>query len=147
MGVVTTNTGHSSGHSRAPEDQPGRRPRSSLTPRAALFLAIAVFAEVSASLSLKAALTNPWWYGVVPLGYGGAFALMVLVLRTGAPLGLTYGIWGASGVGLTAVLSAALFGEPFNVVVAAGVVLIAAGVLCVELGSRSHSGDEAEVQG
>ncbi|WP_311254121.1 MULTISPECIES: SMR family transporter [Kocuria] len=62
------------------------------------FLAGAVLPEVTATLSIKAALGQPALYAVVVLGYTGAFMCLTLVLRRGMPLGVTYGIWAAAGV-------------------------------------------------
>jgi small multidrug resistance pump len=99
-------------------------------------LAAAIAAEVAASLSLKGALSNPGYYAVVVLGYLTAFVLLSAVLRAGVSLGVAYGIWGASGVALTAVLSWALFNEPLTPLMGVGIVVIIAGVLCVEVGSH-----------
>lgn len=99
-------------------------------------LAGAIGAEVTASLSLKAALDAPAWYVVVVVGYVASFVLLGLVLRAGMPLGVAYGVWGATGVAATALLSAVLFGEPLTPVMLGGLVLIIVGVLCVELGSQ-----------
>jgi len=52
------------------------------------------------------------------------------------PVGVTYGIWGACGTALTAVLAALVFGDPFTWPIVAGIGLIIAGVLFVEFGSR-----------
>ncbi len=53
--------------------------------------------------------------------------------------GSTYGIWGATGVALTALLSAAVFGEDLTPTMVVGLGVIIAGVLLVELGSqRAH---------
>jgi small multidrug resistance pump len=101
-----------------------------------LLLACAITAEVSASLSLKAALDGPAWYIAVVVGYALSFVLLGLVLRAGMPLGVAYGVWGATGVAATALLAAAFFGEPLTPVMLGGLVLIIAGVLCVELGSQ-----------
>ncbi|MBB1020169.1 QacE family quaternary ammonium compound efflux SMR transporter, partial [Dietzia sp. E1] len=54
----------------------------------------------------------------------------------GLPLGVAYGIWGATGVALTAGLSALIFAEPLTPLMVAGIAVIIAGVLCVELGSQ-----------
>lgn len=102
-----------------------------------LLLCAAIGSEVAATLSLKAALTSPWLYTVVVLGYGSAFALLAASLRRGMALGVGYGIWGASGVAATAGMSTVLFGEPLTVLMGAGIVLVVVGVLCVELGSQS----------
>lgn len=99
-------------------------------------LAGAITAEVVASLSLKAAQDRPALYGVVALGYLTAFVLMLLVLRAGMALGVAYGIWGASGVAATAVLSALLLDEPLTGVAVAGIGLVVLGVLAVELGAQ-----------
>ena len=102
-----------------------------------LALAGAVAAEVSATLSLRAALTHPGLYVIVGAGYAVAFMLLSLALRSGMPLGVAYGIWGALGVALTSVLSALIFGESMSVLTGLGIVLIMAGVLLVEAGAQS----------
>lgn len=102
----------------------------------ALLLA-AVVSEVTATLSLKGALDHSWLYVIVAAGYLGAFALLTAVLKAGMPLGVAYGIWAALGVGCTALLSAALFGEPLTMVMGVGLMLIIGGILLVDLGSPS----------
>lgn len=102
-----------------------------------LFLAGAILTEVTASLSLKAALDEPGFYVLVAAGYLAAFAFLALVLRAGMPLGVAYGIWGASGVALTAALSAVLFGEPLTALMTVGIAVVVGGVLLVEFGSAS----------
>ena len=98
-------------------------------------LAAAVLSEVAASLSLKAALENPAWYALVVTGYLTAFTLLAAVLRRGTPVGVAYGVWAALGVTLTALGAAVVFGERLTWTMLAGIVLVVAGVLCVELGS------------
>jgi small multidrug resistance pump len=100
-----------------------------------LLLGGAIVTEVAGSLSLKGALEHPLLYVVVVVGYLAAFVLLTLVLRAGVAVGVAYGIWGALGVGLTALLSAAIFGEPLTPVMVIGMALVIAGVLCVEIGS------------
>jgi serine/threonine-protein kinase HipA len=99
-------------------------------------LGCAIVSEVTASLSLKAALDQPGWYVVVATGYIASFVLLSFVLKAGLPLGVAYGIWGALGVALTAIMSAIIFGEPLTVVMGFGLLLIIGGVLCVEIGSQ-----------
>jgi small multidrug resistance pump len=103
-----------------------------------LLLGGAIVTEVAGSLSLKGALDHPLLYVVVVVGYLAAFVLLTLVLRAGVAVGVAYGIWGALGVALTALLSAVIFGEPLTPLMIAGMALVIAGVLCVEIGS-SHS--------
>lgn len=100
------------------------------------FLVAAIALEVAGSLSLKGALTVPALYVVVALGYVGAFICLGMTLRARMPLGVAYGIWGAAGVVLTAAGSALIFGEPLTPLMGAGIAIIIAGVLCVELGAQ-----------
>ncbi len=101
-----------------------------------LLLMLAIVSEVAATLSLKAAVTTPALYIVVVCGYLASFVFLTFVLKRGMGLGVAYGIWGAIGVALTAVLSAVLFGEEFTTVMGLGLVCIIAGVLLVEMGSH-----------
>jgi small multidrug resistance pump len=101
-----------------------------------LLLITAILTEVSATLSLRAALDHPAWYIVVVGGYLAAFTALSFVLREGMGLGVAYGIWGATGVVLTAVFATFLFGDPLTATMGVGIALVIGGVLCVELGSQ-----------
>lgn len=101
-----------------------------------LLLAGAIGSEVSGSLALKAAIAHPAWYVLVAIGYIASFVFLSAALRARLPLGIAYGIWGALGVVLTAVLGAVLFGEPLNAAMFAGIALIIGGVLTVEFGAQ-----------
>lgn len=100
-------------------------------------LAAAVGCEVAATLSLRVASVTGRrrWYVPVLVGYVAAFALLAVALAGGLPLGIAYGVWAACGVALAALASRLLFGEPLTRLMAAGIALIAAGVLLVELGA------------
>ena len=95
----------------------------------------AIISEVSATLALRQALNQPGFYVMVGIGYALAFILLSLTLKAGMPLGVAYGIWSAGGVAVTAITSRFLFGEPLTHTMVAGIALIMAGVLLVELGS------------
>jgi small multidrug resistance pump len=101
-----------------------------------VLLAAAIIIEVVATLSLRASQDHSAWLVVVVVGYVGAFVLLTMVLRTGMPVGVAYGIWGAMGTAGTAVLAAVIFGDPFTWPIVAGIGLIIAGVLLVEFGSQ-----------
>lgn len=101
-----------------------------------LLLIGAILSEVAATLSLRGALDHPALYVLVVAGYILAFTFLGQVLRRGMSLGVAYGIWGAAGVVLAAVGSAILFGEVLTVLKVAGFVLVAAGVVVVEIGSQ-----------
>ncbi|MDR7330725.1 DMT family transporter [Corynebacterium guangdongense] len=104
--------------------------------RADWLLTGAIIAEVIATLTLKAALERPILYVVVLVGYIATFVLLDRVLRAGMALGVAYGVWGAVGVAATAMLSALLFDESLSARMLLGIAVIAAGVLCIELGGR-----------
>lgn len=101
-----------------------------------LLLLLAIVSEVAATLSLKAAMTTPALYVIVVSGYLASFVFLTFVLKRGMGLGVAYGIWGAIGVALTAVLSAVVFGEAFTAVMGIGMVCIIGGVVLVEIGSH-----------
>lgn len=103
---------------------------------AGAFLMGAILLEVCGTLSLRmAASGHRAWYLGVAAGYSAAFACLALTLQAGLGLGAAYGIWAASGVALVAVASRLLFREPLTPVMMAGIGLIAAGVLVVEIGA------------
>ncbi|HEV7184170.1 MAG TPA: SMR family transporter [Leifsonia sp.] len=103
-----------------------------------LALGGAILIEVGATLCLRmASKGNRAWWLLVVAGYVAAFVLLSVTLSLGVPLTVAYGIWTACGVALTAVLSNVLFKEKLSWMMAIGIVLIAIGVLCVELGRSS----------
>ncbi|GAA2274651.1 SMR family transporter [Glycomyces scopariae] len=109
-----------------------------------LLLAGAIVSEVTASLSLKAAIERPLLYAVVAVGFVSAFAFLGAVLKAGMPLGVAYGVWGAMGVVLTAVFGAILYGEPLTATMGAGIALIIAGVVTIELGAERAAARRVE---
>lgn len=98
------------------------------------FLAGAILSEVSATTALRASVHGSWkWYAPVVVGYVLSFILLSFALRDGLGLGIAYGVWSASGVCVTAVLSKLVFKEPLTLLMMLGMVLIVGGVLLVEL--------------
>ena len=103
-----------------------------------VYLASAVLLEVCGTLSLRnAAQGRPRWYGLVVSCYGVSFLLLSMALAAGLGVGVAYGIWAASGVAVIAVAARLFFAEPLTPTMAAGIGLIMAGVLLVEVG-RGH---------
>lgn len=100
------------------------------------YLTFAIIAEVLATSALKAAegFTRPLPSLVVILGYGVAFYLLSLTLKT-VPVGIAYAIWSGVGTGLIVLVSWLLFGQALNPQVLSGLVLIVAGVVVVQLGT------------
>lgn len=105
-----------------------------------LLLVGAILTEVAATLSLRASegLRKKRWIAPVTVFYVTAFALLTVALAEGMPVGIAYGIWAASGVALTAIGARVFFKERLTWRMAAGIVLIAIGVLIIELGSQAH---------
>lgn len=102
---------------------------------ASLLLGSAIVCDVFATISLRLAVDKKTWYAGVVIGYLISFALLALALGQGMPLGVAYGIWAATGVALTAVLSKVFFNEALTWLMGCGIALIAGGVLCLEIGS------------
>ena len=104
-----------------------------------VFLIISIIFEVAGTLSLRMATSESekkgLWLLAVIGGYGMAFFRLTMALAEGMALGVAYGIWAASGVALTAVLSKVLFKEPLTKIMALGIGLIITGVLLIELGA------------
>jgi len=105
-----------------------------------LLLAGAILAEVAATLSLRASegLKKKRWIAPIAVGYLGAFGLLTIALADGMPVGIAYGVWAACGVALTAIGARVFFKDALTKRMAAGVGLIAAGVLIIELGATAH---------
>lgn len=71
----------------------------------------------------------------VAASYVTAFSLLTVALANGMPVGISYGIWAASGVALTAIGARVFFKEQLTWRMVAGIVLIAIGVFIIELGA------------
>ena len=100
-----------------------------------LALAGAILVEVFSTLGLRASdgFRKRKWIAPVLIGYVTSFALLWLTLSLGMPVGIADGVWSACGVALVAVLARVLFAEPLTRVMVAGIGLIIAGVLVIEL--------------
>jgi len=103
-----------------------------------LYLAIAIVAEVIATTSLKAVsgFSRPLPLVLVICGYGIAFWMMVLVMRT-LPVGITYAIWSGLGIVLISLAGWLVYGQRLDGPAVLGIALIIAGVLVIQLFSRS----------
>ncbi|WP_121241664.1 DMT family transporter [Kocuria rhizophila] len=107
-----------------------------MTPLNLLVLTAAILCEVGGTVSLRmVSVGSRWWWLGVAAGYSVAFSLMAVVLAGGMPLGVAYGIWAATGVALTAVISRVFFKEPLTWIMGVGLALIVGGVLLIEAGA------------
>jgi small multidrug resistance pump len=96
----------------------------------------AIATEVTGTMSLRALQDNRLWLIAVVVGYTASLFLLTKVWQAGVPVGVAYGIWGAVGTAVTAVLGMVIFDEPLTVAIVIGIGLIIAGVLAVEFGSH-----------
>ncbi|WP_040518771.1 DMT family transporter [Gordonia neofelifaecis] len=108
-------------------------------------LAGAIVSEVAGTMLLRASVDHAGWSVGVVAGYLAAFGLLGMTLREGLPVGVAYGVWGATGVALTAVLGSMVFGETLSPVAMVGIAVIIVGVLVVQTGG-ARSGDEERVE-
>ncbi len=103
-----------------------------------LFLFVAIFAEVIATSSLKASAgfsrLGPSLLAVA--GYGVAFYCLSLTLRT-IPVGVAYAIWSGVGIVLVTLIAWLVFGQKLDLPAVAGMALIIAGVVVLNLFSKS----------
>ena len=97
----------------------------------------AILTEVAATMSLRASegLRRKRWIPAVAGFYLAAFGLLTVTLSLGMPVGIAYGIWAASGVALTAIGARVFFKERLTLRMSLGIVLIAIGVVVIELGA------------
>ncbi len=103
-----------------------------------LILIAAILCEVVATSALKESdgFTRLLPSLVTVAGYGVAFYLLSLTLRT-VPVGIVYAIWSGLGIVLIAVVGALRFRQALDWPAIAGLGLILAGVLVINVFSRS----------
>ncbi len=103
-----------------------------------LLLAIAILAEVVGTSALKASegFSRLWPSLVVVLGYAVAFYCLSLVLRS-IPVGVAYAIWSGLGIVLITLVAWVVYGQTIDLPAMLGMGLIIAGVLVLNLFSKS----------
>ncbi|AXK38814.1 DMT family transporter [Crenobacter cavernae] len=102
-----------------------------------LSLAVAIVAEVIATSALKASdgFTRPLPSLIVATGYGLAFWMLSLVLKT-VPVGVAYALWSGLGIVLVSLVAMAVYGQKPDLAAIAGIALIIAGVVVLQLFSK-----------
>lgn len=103
-----------------------------------LYLAIAIVAEVSATTALKASeqFSRLGPTLVVVVGYGIAFYMLTLVLRS-IPVGVSYAIWSGMGIVLVAIAGAVVYKQVPDLPAMFGMGLIIAGVIVINVFSAT----------
>lgn len=105
-----------------------------------LYLAVAIVSEVIATSSLKASegFTRLVPSLAVVIGYVAAFYFLSLTLRT-IPVGVAYAIWSGVGVALVSVVAWIFYDQRLDLAAMIGIALILAGVLVLNLLSKSSA--------
>ena len=104
------------------------------------YLAIAIVSEVIATSALRAAdgFTRLLPSVLVVIGYALAFLFLSLTLKT-IPVGMAYAIWSGVGIVLVSLVAYFLYGQTLDAPALIGMGLILAGVLVINLFSRSSA--------
>ena len=107
-----------------------------------IFLSVATVSEVVATSALKASegFSRLWPSLIVLAGYSTAFYFLSLTLKT-IPVGVVYAIWSGAGIALIALVAWVFFGQSLDVPAVIGLLLIVAGVVVLNVFSKtvSHS--------
>ena len=104
-----------------------------------VFLLGAITAELIATSLMKSTegFTRLWPTVACLVGYGLSFLALAQAVK-GIPVGVAYAIWSGLGSAAIVAIGAAFLGEPITTVKVAGVALIIAGVVVLNLGGASH---------
>ncbi|CAB3720468.1 DMT family transporter [Trinickia soli] len=99
-----------------------------------IWLAVAIVAEVIGTSALRASegFTRLVPVLVVVAGYGLAFYCLSMTLRT-MPVGIVYAIWSGVGIVLITLVAMVLYRQVPDVAALAGLSLIVAGVVVLNL--------------
>jgi small multidrug resistance pump len=103
-----------------------------------VYLSVAILAEVIGTSFLKSAegFTRLAPSLVVVIAYLVAFYFLSLTLKT-LPVGVAYAVWAGAGVALIALAGYLFFGQSLDLAAIAGIGLIVAGVIVINVFSAS----------
>jgi small multidrug resistance pump len=101
-------------------------------------LALAIVAEVIATTALRATdgFTRALPSIIVVAGYATSFYFLSMTLRS-IPMGITYAIWSGVGIVLITLAGFFIYNQRLDAPALAGMGLIVAGVLVMQLFSKS----------
>ncbi|WON78667.1 SMR family transporter [Serratia sp. UGAL515B_01] len=103
-----------------------------------MYLTMAIVAEVIATSMLKASegFTRLWPSLLVVVGYAISFWGLSMVVKT-MPLGIVYAIWSGMGIVLVSIAAVFIYQQKLDLPAIFGMGLIIAGVLVINLLSKS----------
>lgn len=104
------------------------------------FLAIAISAEVIATLALKASagFSHPVASSICVIGYAVSFYFLALVLKS-IPIGIAYAIWAGMGIVLITTISAIIYKQIPDLAAIIGMLFILTGVIVINVLSKTVS--------
>ncbi|BCX44758.1 SMR family transporter [Stenotrophomonas pavanii] len=105
-----------------------------------VYLAAAIVLEVMATSLLKASdgMSRLWPTVGALAGYGLCFYLLSVTMKS-VPTGVAYAIWSGVGIVLISLIGLVVFKQRLDAPALAGIALICAGVLVINLFSRSSA--------
>ena len=103
-----------------------------------IFLSVAIISEVIATTALKQSdgFTKLAPSIVVVIGYGVAFYLLALTLRT-IPMGISYAIWSGLGVVLITLVGWLVYDQKLDLPALIGIGMIVSGVVVMNTFSKT----------
>jgi small multidrug resistance pump len=103
-----------------------------------VYLALAIVCEVVGTTALQSShgFTRLGPSLLVVLGYGLAFFLLALVLRT-IPMGVAYAIWAGLGIVLIGLAGVVVYKQSLDLPAMLGMALIVAGVAVINIFSNT----------
>jgi small multidrug resistance pump len=103
-----------------------------------VYLFLAIGSEILGTLSLRASdgFSKQIWLIPLALGYSLSLYLLSQSLKLGMPVGVGYAIWSGIGVILIALFAKIIWNDPLTLFMLIGFVLIIAGVVIVEIGTK-----------
>jgi multidrug transporter EmrE-like cation transporter len=103
-----------------------------------MMLGLAIVAEVIGTTALKASesFTRLGPSLVVVVGYGVAFYCLSVVLKS-MPVGVAYAVWSGLGIALITLVAYVVYGQRIDLAGVIGMFLIIAGVVVLNVFSRS----------
>ncbi|WP_439817227.1 DMT family transporter [Zavarzinia sp. CC-PAN008] len=107
-----------------------------LTTYLALMLAIVLEVIGTSALQASQQFTRIWPVLLMAVCYAGAFYLMSIAMRA-MPVGIVYAIWSGLGIVLISLVGVVVFKQALDLPAMIGLGLIVAGVLVVNLFSKS----------
>jgi len=103
---------------------------------AILFTAICLEVTGTAALQASQQFTRLWPTLLMACCYAGSLFLLSVTLKA-MPVGIAYAIWSGVGIVLIALIGYAVFGQSLDLPAVLGLALIVAGVVVVNVFSKS----------